>query len=120
MIAISHNFPMLASAGQGVVDQLALAPRGATPSAMYDPSVDPRTANDVTTAAFRALHSMIQGQFWVGARGERSERISEWLQNPGPILEAEHGLRDVLQGMAHQQSQDQDRWMDNEVSKQYE
>ncbi|XP_034232901.1 peroxidase-like [Thrips palmi] len=106
--------------GQDRVRERGLAPTGPCARSEYRADVDPRTANDVTTAGYRAIHSMVQGTFWLGERGERTGRISQWLQNPGPVLEREDGLLDVLQGMAFQQAQDLDRYMDNELTQQYE
>ncbi|KAK3926529.1 Peroxidase [Frankliniella fusca] len=131
--------------GEDSVKRLGLVPQGATPRSEYYADVDPRTANDVTTAAFRSLHSMVQGDFWVGMGGPRrgaggggysrgrqghgdeeaaaaarTEALGEWFDNPAPLLERARGLRDVLQGLAYQQSQDLDRWMDNEITEQYE
>lgn len=99
--------------GEKRVRERGLAPSGPCPRSDYRADVDPRTANDVTTAGYRAIHSMVQGTFWLGE--ERTGRISQWLQNPGPVLEVEGGLADVVRGMAFQQAQDLDRWMDNEV-----
>lgn len=103
------------------VHQMGLSPHGPSPRSAYRDDVDPRTANDVTTGGYRALHSMVQGRFLVGAGAERrAERLGGHFHQPGPVLQARGGLLAVLQGLVHQRSQDQDRWMDNEVTQQYE
>ncbi|XP_049790669.1 peroxidase-like [Schistocerca nitens] len=117
-ISYAHYLPPIL--GERAMRQLGLRPQRQGYTYDYDVSLHPATINGFNAAAFRAFHSMIEGNLTLvdGARCPvRHYRYSDGYFRPAAV-QREDNLDLLLNGMAHQPAQKLDDSFTTEVTQQ--